>query len=529
MRNAGLTPGKTQNSVNQPLLDPAGQKREFKKPPSSPTRASIKEKLMIQAGILNAETHNEDHHPLYRYHFDGTERSAPPEWRCCCGLCRHQPNFHSSLFWGGNVGVDFFYGYIRTQMVLCALYLGTFCVIFAPVVFTFFKEYAEKHEVHRVATWGPLSVIFIALFPLAFMLYELGELIPILIRITTTEEMIDDEAVNGVLRIMKSRRALRALHNISCFMASVDKVADQCRAKALQSSTFGMLTEDEREALMADCEMHTYTPNKVIIQQGSVNKSLYIISLGKATVEIDGNIGTSNTACVGCVFVNLIVLHSVCLLYSCFNLDTWYDVFYSFVVATLDAGKEFGEISMLKGAPTNASIIAVGKPHTICFKLGKDTFEKHLRGKNKQREAMIEVSHAEKLQKIQTSNSTTGLMTNAGRRSSIKRLETHKRKASGDTKINLEAEKEQDLANTGRDWVGSGTMVDTTGDGKVDTMAFDTTNDGRIDAYLIDTTGDGNKNALGFDTTGDGHIDMVDEGKRPECIVCCYQWRHWMN
>ena len=116
---------------------------------------------------------------------------------------------------------------------------------------------------------------------------------------------------------------------LAFFMASVDKVADQCRAKALQSSTFGMLTEDEREALMADCEMHTHTPNKVIIQQGSVNKSLYIISLGKATVEIDGNIGTSNTACVGCVFVNLIVLHSVCLLYSCFNLDTWYDVFYS--------------------------------------------------------------------------------------------------------------------------------------------------------------------------------------------------------
>ena len=65
--------------------------------------------------------------------------------------------------------------------------------------------------------------------------------------------------------------------------------------------------------------------------------------------------------------------------------------------------------------------------------------------------------------------------------------------------------------------------------GKVDTMAFDTTNDGRLDAYLIDTTGDGDKNALGFDTTGDGHIDMIDEGKRPECIVCCYQWTHWMN
>ena len=109
-----------------------------------------------------------------------------------------------------------------------------------------------------------------------------------------------------------------------------------------------MLTEDEREALMAECEMHTYLPNKVIIQQGSVNKSLYIISLGKASVEVDGNIGTSNTTCVGCVFVaNLIVLQRVSLLlYSCFNLDTF---FFILVVATLGAGKEFGEISMLKG------------------------------------------------------------------------------------------------------------------------------------------------------------------------------------
>jgi signal-transduction protein with cAMP-binding, CBS, and nucleotidyltransferase domain len=74
-------------------------------------------------------------------------------------------------------------------------------------------------------------------------------------------------------------------------MADVDKVADECRAKALASSTFAMLTESERDALMLDCEMHTYLPRKNIITQGEVNTSLYIISKGKANVLVDGNVG----------------------------------------------------------------------------------------------------------------------------------------------------------------------------------------------------------------------------------------------
>ena len=91
-------------------------------------------------------------------------------------------------------------------------------------------------------------------------------------------------------------------------MADVDKVADECRAKALASSTFAMLTDEERDSLMLDCSMHTYLSGHVIIRQGQVNDSLYIISQGKVDVIIDGN-----------------------------------------RVAGLDEGKEFGEISMLKG------------------------------------------------------------------------------------------------------------------------------------------------------------------------------------
>jgi hypothetical protein len=221
MRNSGVgsTNNIDTNPINQPLLNPGLETKVAISsatdiaPPASPKRTrrrSVKEQLMIQAGIVDVTLHADDHQPLYRYHFDGTERKEPEKWSCCCGLFKHQPDFHSALFWGGENGVEIFYGYIRTQMVLVALYLGTFVVIFGPAVFKWFDEYSEKHsdgEVKsNVHTWGPILVIFVALFPLAFMLYELSELIPVVVRITTTEEMIDDEAIGGVLRIMKSRK-----------------------------------------------------------------------------------------------------------------------------------------------------------------------------------------------------------------------------------------------------------------------------------------------------------------------------------
>ena len=110
-------------------------------------KISIKDKLMAQAGIVHASMHEEEHLPLYRYHFDGSERQEPQEWSLCCGLLfKHQPDHHSALFWGGEMGVELFYSYVRTQMVLVALYLGTFVVIFGPAVGRYFEAYDEKHS-----------------------------------------------------------------------------------------------------------------------------------------------------------------------------------------------------------------------------------------------------------------------------------------------------------------------------------------------------------------------------------------------
>jgi len=53
--------------------------------------------------------------------------------------------------------------------------------------------------------------------------------------------------------------------------------------------------------------------------------------------------------------------------------------------------------------------------------------------------------------------------------------------------------------------------IDTTGDGKVDTIGIDTTGDGKLDTIHRDTTGDGNLDTTHLDTVGDGKIDTVHQ------------------
>jgi hypothetical protein len=56
-------------------------------------------------------------------------------------------------------------------------------------------------------------------------------------------------------------------------------------------------------------------------------------------------------------------------------------------------------------------------------------------------------------------------------------------------------------------------VVDSTGDGRVDTLKLDTTKDGEADrafrAQMVDTTGDGKGDLVGVDITGDGQIDAL--------------------
>ena len=57
--------------------------------------------------------------------------------------------------------------------------------------------------------------------------------------------------------------------------------------------------------------------------------------------------------------------------------------------------------------------------------------------------------------------------------------------------------------------------IDTTGDGKIDTLLVDTTGDGKLDtqakAKEVDSTGDGRLDTLLIDATGDGEFDTVEQ------------------
>ena len=51
--------------------------------------------------------------------------------------------------------------------------------------------------------------------------------------------------------------------------------------------------------------------------------------------------------------------------------------------------------------------------------------------------------------------------------------------------------------------------LDTTGDGRVDTILMDTRNDGEVDTILLDTNSDGSFDTVLADTTGDGKMDSM--------------------
>jgi hypothetical protein len=345
------------------------------------------------------------------------------------------------------------------------------------------------------------------------MLYELSTVIPLLVRITSTEQKIHGDSVNSTLRVMKSRRALRALHNISCFMANIDIMASKCLEAARKSPTFKGLSKQDEQLLMYHCELHMFKPGETIVTQGKTNNKMFIISEGCAEVSIDGE-----------------------------------------VKALLTEGKEFGKISMMTGRRCNASIVVCEQ--MICFTLlknavkdiiGEDSF------KNEE-ESFVEIAGGERSLTPEHVNRKNSPPQEKKRRSSL--LVTEKWNQTKDwikrgKMVNYKGRKLMGL-DLLKDGVVNAWLVDRRGDGVIDAIGFDTTGngeideyndscdmrlfqqlchsdlmgkntyghlnpvgvdttgDGKIDAYMVDTTGDGNFDSVGFDTTGDGCIDSYD-------------------
>ena len=469
-----------------------------------------KEMLLEKLGLVQTNL-NEEHKPLYRYHFDGSELEEPPMSSICGCMGKHTPNHHEALFWGGKYGPELFYGYIRTQLVVISLYLGVSVVVFQKPCIEYFEDPENLGHTPGIQIWGPLAICLVALAPIVFMLFELSEIIPILVRVSNTELMVDGDSVNDTLRVMKSRLALRALHNISCFMADIDLKAEQCQTAALKSSVFNQLNSVERAELMKSCEMHNYSPGKKIITQGQENDTMYVISQGYAEVQVNGK-----------------------------------------TVATLPPGKEFGEISMVGGHRCNADVVV--KTRMIVFALHRTAYVKHLQGKNLFREEMIKENPSNpKL------SATSGIFTRGGRRKSLARVIALRKNSHGDLMSAIgeldegetqfsslsslarqsghdksgssfdglyEHEQEQKSqppdsvsdTRTAHHWNRVRGLVKPSEDrttscdaeslkDSLHTISVDTNHDGNADLVLVDANGDGNIDSIGLDTTGDGKID----------------------
>ncbi len=75
--------------------------------------------------------------------------------------------------------------------------------------------------------------------------------------------------------------------------------------------------------------------------------------------------------------------------------------------------------------------------------------------------------------------------------------------------IDLDGDKEPDVA-----------IMDTTGNGDIDTLAVDLTGDGEFNLYIKDTNGNGIPDLILLDEEGDGNAKVLGMGQDVEDAIC---------
>ena len=302
-----------------------------------------------------------NHHPTYKYWADGTLREKPTvSCRCCFRNKKvdedeseeDDEGYHEALFWGGEEGVEILEAFVRSQLVCLSIYIGCMALPLSASIMKYFNpEHSEDTEDTATNYLGPLLLYTFAFIPVILTYYEVEHVLPNLSLVTSVEEMVNNKGVLRTLRLMKSKGAMQALHNISCFMHGVDRLAVESKQKALEVQIFTTLTPQQKKALMDDAEVTTFAMGQDIVQQGKNNTFLYIITDGSCNVVVDDK-----------------------------------------TVAEMGLGREFGEISLLSGATCKATVRA--KERTTCLKLDLKAYKKHLEGRGqgnatKRRTSMI--------------------------------------------------------------------------------------------------------------------------------------------
>lgn len=226
--------------------------------------------------------------------------------------------------------------YLRVTQVLHALYFGIFFILILPNMLSYWEKQHKGHESDEDVDdfnniWNVVSFAILYIIPLIGQTYGLETILLHIIYVGNVESLTVEKNVAQTLRVMKSKRALQVLHNISCFMSYMDDVGKECQKTFMKIPLLDGLDEEHVKAIMLSCEPAVFRKGASIIKQNEKNpRGLYIICSGQCDV-----------------FINKMKVNSIGI------------------------GEYFGEVTLITGGGATASVTA--SDLCICMLLDRDT------------------------------------------------------------------------------------------------------------------------------------------------------------
>ena len=267
-----------------------------------------------------------EYEPNYKFGCDGLfddSISYESNFKICCDI-------HFSK--------DRIIDYLRVTQVLHALYIGIFFILILPNMMAYWKRQNRGgHDNNEGAENDfqnlPTILLFCVLYmiPLVCQMYLLETILLHIIYVGNVESLTVEKHVAQCLRVIKSKRALQVLHNVSCFMSYMDDLGKACKKTFMQIPLLDNLDEEHVKAVMLSCEPAVFREGTDIIIQNTKNsRGLYIICSGECDVFIHGK-----------------------------------------KVNSIGVGEYFGEVTLVSGANATATITATSL--CICMLLDRKT------------------------------------------------------------------------------------------------------------------------------------------------------------
>jgi len=181
--------------------------------------------------------------------------------------------------------------YLRVTQVLHALYIVILFIVILPDMLKYWsriKENTEGGNNDFDNSWNVILFGILYFIPLIMQTYLLETILLHILYVGNVEAYTEEKNVAQCLRVMKSKRAMQVLHNISCFMSYMDDVGKECQKTFMKIPLLQGLDEAHVKAIMLSCEPAVFRKGTDIITQNKENsKGLYIICSGQCNIIID--------------------------------------------------------------------------------------------------------------------------------------------------------------------------------------------------------------------------------------------------